>query len=200
GWTAGFGTHLWIEQDDGHWVHHAHLDEVLVGVGQRVERGDALGRCGKSGWQKWAHDHAEVCRSRPQSWTQWPRSWSRADVEAVYRNPHEYFAEKQTEADFSVPVQEEADMPDMQGIIDELNVQVAALRTEVDGINGINAELGRQVNSLSWLLSLSQGETHAQAAEVARLQALLAAPGEAAAEVEAVEVRLSGGKVAVLTR
>lgn len=67
----------------------------------------------------------------------------------------------------------------------------------IDNMAGINRTLGEQVNSLSWLLSVSQGETAAQAAEVARLNALLA---DGSATVQQVAVTLGGGRVETLTR
>ncbi len=92
-----------------------------------------------------------------------------------------------------------------QGIIDELNKQVAALREEIASTNGINTELGNQVNSLSWLLRTSQDETQAQAAEVARLQASNFTPTPTPTptpSVSSVEGRicLSNGEVIVFAR
>ncbi len=95
--------------------------------------------------------------------------------------------------------------PEQQTILDAAARQTAAGNTVANGGDldwwlGTWKQLATDKESLAQLLTKSQSETAAQAAEVARLQALLAAPGEAAAEVEAVEVRLSGGKVALLTR
>jgi len=96
--------------------------------------------------------------------------------------------------------------PEQQSILDSAATQSAAGNTIANGGDldwwlGTWHQLASDKESLAQLLAKSQGETHAQAVEVARLQSLLAAPGAApAAEVEAVEVRLSGGKVAVLTR
>lgn len=153
GRTAGYGTHVWVEHDDGHWVHHAHLETFLVQLDQRVERGDNLARCGKSGWQAWAHDHVEVTRTKPQNFNQWPRGWSRAQVEAVYCNPHDYFTVKEQEAANVTDTERQA----MQG--------------EIDSRDGIISELGGQVESLRWLLGLAQGERDAIGTEAERLRA-----------------------------
>lgn len=67
----------------------------------------------------------------------------------------------------------------------------------IDNLVGVNTELGKQVNSLSWLLSVSQGETAARDAVIAQLQAQ---PSTGDVNVERVEVQLSGGKVQVLSR
>lgn len=131
GRQAGFGTHLWVEHDDGHWAHHAHLEAILTTLDQRVERGDLLARCGKSGWQAWAHDHFEVTRSRPQSFTQWPRGWSRDQVEAEYRNPHDWLLEKEAEA--NAPQEEDPEM------LAALQAQVAEISADRDKYIEANA-------------------------------------------------------------
>lgn len=81
----------------------------------------------------------------------------------------------------------------MQGIVDELNAQVAALRAELDGANGINTELGKQVNSLQWLLGVSQKETSDRDAVIAQLQQATAP----AVDVARVAVTLSDGREVV---
>lgn len=81
--------------------------------------------------------------------------------------------------------------PEQQRILD------AAARNSLDdaGIDqlvGVNKTLGEQVNSLSWLLRLSQEETAAQAAEVARLQSQPG--GGLAVDVARVVVSLTDGR------
>jgi hypothetical protein len=71
----------------------------------------------------------------------------------------------------------------------------------IDNLNGINTELGRQVNTLQWLLSLSQKETKERDEAIAQLQQQLAdtAPPPAASVTE-VRVRLSDNREEVLVR
>ncbi|HXI15473.1 MAG TPA: N-acetylmuramoyl-L-alanine amidase [Chloroflexota bacterium] len=95
--------------------------------------------------------------------------------------------------------------PDQQTILDAAATQTAAGNTIANGGDldwwiGTWHQLASDKESLAQLLTKSQGETQAQAVEVARLQSLLAAPGAPGEEVAAVEVRLSGGKSVVLTR
>ena len=49
------------------WSLYAHLDELdeAARVGERMEAGQRLGACGKSGNQAWAHLHFEVRRKGP---------------------------------------------------------------------------------------------------------------------------------------
>ena len=172
GRAAGYGTHLWIEHDGyagGDWTHHAHLDALLVSAGQRVQRDQPIARCGKTGWQAWAHDHVEVLRARPDSWWQWPRGWSAEHVAAAYRNPHDWFAAMADHAQRAQRAQQEVDEMARAA---ELEQQLAAVAAERDALAGINAELGRQVESLAWLLGVAQGERDAWIAESERLRAL----------------------------
>ncbi len=59
GWERGFGKvvvidHIWFE------TRYAHLDEILVRVGQKVKRGDIIGKCGRTGRTTGTHLHYEV--------------------------------------------------------------------------------------------------------------------------------------------
>lgn len=96
--------------------------------------------------------------------------------------------------------------PEQQTILDAAARQTAAGNTIADGGDldwwiGTWKQLASDKESLAQLLTKSQGETAARDAEVARLQSLLAAPLPAPVDVvDAVEVRFSGGTVALLTR
>lgn len=61
------------------------------------------------------------------------------------------------------------DMP----TITELQQQIADLQGQLDNLNGINTTLGDQVNSLNWLLGVSQQETRDRDAVIAQLKAQL---------------------------
>jgi murein DD-endopeptidase MepM/ murein hydrolase activator NlpD len=68
GWRAGYG--LSVELDHGHTYStlYAHASEVLVKVGDEVERGDVIARVGNTGTATAPHLHYEVLvNGRPQN-------------------------------------------------------------------------------------------------------------------------------------
>ena len=93
GSSSGEGNHLWLELLDDvapgpTWVHFDHLQAFAVGEGQRVEPGQVVGYCGRSGGWDCAHLHTEFLPAPPaQGWSQWPYQWSQAQVEAAYYQP-----------------------------------------------------------------------------------------------------------------
>ena len=59
GWDHGFGKvvvidHIWYE------TRYAHLDEISVVPGQKITRGDLVGKCGRTGRTTGTHLHYEV--------------------------------------------------------------------------------------------------------------------------------------------
>jgi hypothetical protein len=97
GSSYGEGNHVWVELDDPccpgptFW-HTDHLLDILVSVGQRVVPGQPIGLCGRTGGWDCAHAHTELAKSAPQDgWWQWPYGWSRAQVEAAYWNPTQWW-------------------------------------------------------------------------------------------------------------
>jgi murein DD-endopeptidase MepM/ murein hydrolase activator NlpD len=88
--AAGYGRHVWLKADDGHWLHTAHHQRVDVAEGQRLLRGEPYATCGKSGGWPWAHVHWEVLYDRPADWSQWPSGWGKARVLAEYMDPFAY--------------------------------------------------------------------------------------------------------------
>ena len=97
GWTAGEGTHCWVEMDDPcmpgrTWWHTDHLREIYVGVGHRLVPGEPIGTCGRSGGWDCAHAHTELLPAPPkQGWWQWPYGWSRGQVEQAYYDPRAWW-------------------------------------------------------------------------------------------------------------
>ncbi|HXI15916.1 MAG TPA: M23 family metallopeptidase [Chloroflexota bacterium] len=198
GWSAGYGNHVWLEHPNGDWSHYCHLDAPAFPVmDEWVAREQHIADCGASGGTWPTHLHFEALPRRPGTWDQWPLRWPVASVEAAYLNPWTWLRDV---APAITALTQEIDMTDAERRIVDAAARQGLDDAGIDNISGIIKDLGGQVNSLQWLLRTSQEETHAQAVEVARLQALLAAPGDATAEVEAVEVRLTGGKSVVLAR
>jgi murein DD-endopeptidase MepM/ murein hydrolase activator NlpD len=64
------GITAYVRSDDGHWIYYyAHLDAYAPGLaeGQRLERGDPIGRVGSTGNANaaWPHLHFAVYRMSP---------------------------------------------------------------------------------------------------------------------------------------
>lgn len=60
GWNHGYGNLVIINHGGGVTTHYAHLSSFDVQVGQRVERGQILGRAGSTGRATSAHLHYEL--------------------------------------------------------------------------------------------------------------------------------------------
>ena len=59
-WMGGYGRTIMIGHDNGVVTLYGHTSRLLVRVGQRVERGQAVGRVGSSGNSTGPHLHFEV--------------------------------------------------------------------------------------------------------------------------------------------
>jgi murein DD-endopeptidase MepM/ murein hydrolase activator NlpD len=63
GWKSnGGGYQVWIAHGSGLYTTYNHMSAVSVSRGQRVARGQAVGRIGSSGWATGPHLHFEVWR------------------------------------------------------------------------------------------------------------------------------------------
>lgn len=62
GGDSDYGNHIIIEHDDGFITWYCHLNEMLSGVGDIVERGDLIGWVGESGRVTGPHLHLNVQR------------------------------------------------------------------------------------------------------------------------------------------
>jgi len=60
--VSDYGKTIDISHGSGYVTRYAHLSEVLVKTGQRIERGDLIGRVGSTGRSTGAHLHYEVFR------------------------------------------------------------------------------------------------------------------------------------------
>jgi hypothetical protein len=98
GSSSGEGNHVWAELDDPclpgpTWLHVDHLLDLACAVGQPLLPGEPIGRCGRTGGWDCAHLHTELLRGPPRSgYWQWPYGWSRAQVEAAYWKPSDWWA------------------------------------------------------------------------------------------------------------
>jgi murein DD-endopeptidase MepM/ murein hydrolase activator NlpD len=63
GWMGGYGRLIVVAHANGFETSYSHLSSMLVALGQRVVRGDLLGRMGNSGWSTGPHLLFEVRRN-----------------------------------------------------------------------------------------------------------------------------------------
>ncbi len=69
----GFGNYIVIDHGGGVTTLYAHCEKVLVTKGQRVKKGDVIGKVGSAGWSSNYHLHFEIrvnnAKKNPQSYT-----------------------------------------------------------------------------------------------------------------------------------
>lgn len=98
GYRSGEGNHVWVELDDPclpgpTWLHVDHLFDIACVVGQPLLPGEPIGLCGRTGGWDCAHLHTELLNGPPRyGYWQWPYGWSRAQVEAAYWKPSEWWS------------------------------------------------------------------------------------------------------------
>jgi murein DD-endopeptidase MepM/ murein hydrolase activator NlpD len=60
GWNGGYGRMVEVDHGDGYATRYAHLSEILVKVGDKLNAGDVVGKTGSSGRSTGPHLHYEV--------------------------------------------------------------------------------------------------------------------------------------------
>ncbi len=60
GWNGGYGSYVVIQHDNGTQTLYSHESRVLVSRGDRVSRGDVIGKVGSTGKSPGPHVHFEV--------------------------------------------------------------------------------------------------------------------------------------------
>jgi murein DD-endopeptidase MepM/ murein hydrolase activator NlpD len=60
GWNGGYGRMVEVDHGQGFTTRYAHLSQILVSVGQKLDTGDIVGRTGSSGRSTGPHLHYEV--------------------------------------------------------------------------------------------------------------------------------------------
>jgi murein DD-endopeptidase MepM/ murein hydrolase activator NlpD len=60
GWAGGYGRMVEVDHGNGFATRYAHLSQILVSVGQKLNAGDVVGRTGSSGRSTGPHLHYEI--------------------------------------------------------------------------------------------------------------------------------------------
>lgn len=60
GWNGGYGRMVEIEHEGGFSTRYAHMSKIAVQEGQRIERGQVIGKSGNTGRSTGPHIHYEV--------------------------------------------------------------------------------------------------------------------------------------------
>ena len=60
GWSGGYGKLIKIDHENGYITYYAHCDTITVKKGQRVARGETIGKVGSTGNATGPHLHFEV--------------------------------------------------------------------------------------------------------------------------------------------
>lgn len=63
GWAGGYGRMVEVEHGNGFTTRYAHMSEILVSPGDKLERGAFVGKTGSSGRSTGPHLHYEVRRN-----------------------------------------------------------------------------------------------------------------------------------------
>ena len=60
--SSGYGIHTVIKHDDNFETRYAHMSDLVVSIGQVVEKGDTIGYSGSTGLSTNPHLHYEVLK------------------------------------------------------------------------------------------------------------------------------------------
>lgn len=60
GWNSGYGNYIVISHPNGTQTLYGHLSSLNIGLGQRVSKGDVIGKMGSTGKSTGSHLHFEV--------------------------------------------------------------------------------------------------------------------------------------------
>lgn len=63
GYNGGWGEYVLVDHGNGYQTRYAHMSSVLVTAGEKVSKGQLIGRVGSTGWSTCNHLHIEVLRN-----------------------------------------------------------------------------------------------------------------------------------------
>lgn len=60
GWSTGYGNNIIVDHGSGRRTRYAHLSQFYTKLGEEVDKGEAIGAMGSTGWSTGPHLHFEV--------------------------------------------------------------------------------------------------------------------------------------------
>ena len=131
-----YGNYVMIQHAPGVWTLSAHMlkGSICVKKGQKVKRGQTLGRMGSSGFSSGPHDHFELYLNNTYD-------YNRVNaVKYVYAWPHQY-VNKQDEKEYGLmrydPVKEVGNPVPRNPMVDQIEVLATTLRARKEpNLNG----------------------------------------------------------------
>jgi len=64
GWNGGYGNYIKIKHGNGYETVYGHLSKVSVKKGQKIKKGDVIGKVGSTGRSTGAHLHYEILKNK----------------------------------------------------------------------------------------------------------------------------------------
>lgn len=64
GWNGGYGNYIKVKHGNGYETVYGHLSKVSVKKGQKVKKGDVIGKVGSTGRSTGAHLHYEIIKNK----------------------------------------------------------------------------------------------------------------------------------------
>ncbi|MDQ2180307.1 M23 family metallopeptidase [Marinifilum fragile] len=64
GWNGGYGNYIKVKHGNGFETVYTHLSKVSVKKGQKVKKGDVIGKVGSTGQSTGSHLHYEILKNK----------------------------------------------------------------------------------------------------------------------------------------
>ncbi len=64
GWNGGYGNYIKVKHGNGYETVYGHLSKVSVKKGQKIKKGDVIGKVGSTGRSTGAHLHYEIIKNK----------------------------------------------------------------------------------------------------------------------------------------
>lgn len=64
GWNGGYGNYIKVKHGNGYETVYGHLSKISVKKGQKIKKGDVIGKVGSTGRSTGAHLHYEIIKNK----------------------------------------------------------------------------------------------------------------------------------------